>query len=533
MFFKGTQMQLIDELAAIMKPVRVKPDELIINIGDDGDGMFVIHSGKVKVHFENLTVAVLSTNDVFGEMAILEATPRTMSVTAIDACELFFINRMAFRCIFNETIGNQGFVNLLITRIKGDNSRTIEEFKKREKELTDLVNQRTYELQQKNEELIRTQKYKEQFLANMSHEIRTPMNAVVGLTNLLLKTEMEPRQMKYLETIKQASDNLLVIINDILDFSKIEAGKLDIEKTNFRLDKVMEGVINTIRHKADEKELKLEKQCDANIPNDLIGDPVRLNQVLLNLAGNAVKFTLKGTITIFCKLLEHDGKTVLLQFSVADTGIGISPEKLSNIFESFSQAEAHTTRTFGGTGLGLSISKQLVELQGGSISVKSELENGSVFSFTIRYPVGEKTEKSSVNHAPVINLENINILLAEDDDFNQMVAKDTLESMINGVNVDIADNGKIAFEKVKINEYDLVLMDVNMPEMDGYETTMQIRQLPAPKGNVKIMAMTASATKQGLQQCLVAGMNDHITKPFKPEDLLAKIAGLLIGVKVE
>lgn len=528
LFFKGTEEFLLKEIAGVMKPVHPKANELIIKIGDEGDGMYVINSGRVKVHFENLTVAELGPSEVFGEMAILETTPRTMSVTALEDSQLFFINRTAFRSIVGETIA-KGIVNLLISRIKGDNQRMIEEFKIREKELTDLVNQRTIELQQKNEELIRTQKYKEQFLANMSHEIRTPMNAVVGVTNLLLSTDVDSKQLKYLETIKHASENLLVIINDILDFSKIEAGKLEIEEADFNLRKVIDGMKNTIHHRVEEKSLELLVEIDEEIPEYLVGDQVRLNQILLNLAGNAVKFTSKGKISVKCQLLERDGTNVRLKFSVTDTGIGIPKEKQGLLFQSFSQADSDTTRIYGGTGLGLAISRQLVELQGGTIAVESEPGKGSTFYFDLRYPVGKaELKKKSKAGGLDADLQNLKILLAEDDDFNQMVARDTLELLIKGVTVDIAANGKVALEKAGKDRYDLILMDVNMPVMDGYEATRQIRKLPPPACDVKIMAMTASVTQNESDKSINSGMNDFISKPFRPEDLFAKIAGLMM-----
>ncbi len=528
LFFKGTEAYLLKEIAPVMKLVAAKGDELIIKIGDEGDGMYVIHSGKVKVHFELLTVAKLGPYEVFGEMSLLDSSPRAMSVTALEDTQLFFINRTAFRSIVGETIA-KGIVNVLISRIKGDNQRMIDEFKQREKELTDLVNKRTLELQHKNEELIKTQKYKEQFLANMSHEIRTPMNAVVGVTNLLLNTKVDDKQLKYLETIKQASVNLLVIINDILDFSKIEAGKLEIEKTDFNLRKVMEGLVNTIKHKTEEKGLKLEANVESGIPEYLIGDPVRLSQILLNLTGNAVKFTSKGGVSVECRLLNKDESSVHLEFSVIDTGIGIPEDKLALIFESFSQADSNTTRIYGGTGLGLAISRQLVELQGGAIAVKSKLGEGTTFYFDLRYPVGKEASKDkSKTVTSKAHLQNLKILLAEDDDFNQMVAKDTLESLIKGVQVDIAVNGKEAVEKSKKNHYDIILMDVNMPLMDGYEATRQIRKLPAPANNIKIMAMTASVTKNEAEKSIDSGMDGFISKPFQPEDLLEKISSLLI-----
>jgi len=459
-------------------------------------------------------------------MTILETAPRTVSVTAIEDTQAFFINSNAFRNIIGESIP-KGMVNVLTERIKRDDQRTMDAFKKREKELTDLVEKRTLELQHKNEELLKTQKYKERFLANMSHEIRTPMNAVVGITYLLLNTDVDDRQSKYLETIKQASDNLLVVINDILDFSKIEAGKLEIEKTDFHLRKVIEALLNTVRLKAQEKGLELKAHVEPEITDHLVGDPVRLNQILLNLVGNALKFTSKGKVSVGCRLLDRDETSVHIEFSVTDTGIGISQDKLDHIFESFNQADSDTTRKYGGTGLGLSISRQLVQLQGGNISLNSKPGQGTTFYFDLCYPVGKENNRSSKPGTHNPDLQDQRILIAEDDDYNQMVAKDTLESLIKGVYIDIVENGRQAVEKTRQNHYDLILMDVDMPLMDGYEATRQIRRLPSPARDIRIMAMTASATKTGLQKCIEAGMDDYISKPFKPEDLINKISNLL------
>ncbi|MDZ4847573.1 MAG: ATP-binding protein [Chitinophagales bacterium] len=510
------------EVASVMQPLTAKPDELIINIGDAGDGMYVIHSGKVKVHFEMLTVAQLGPREVFGEMAILEAAPRNMSITALEETQLFFINRTAFRSIVGETIA-KGIVNVLISRIKGDNSRMIEEFKKREKELTDLVNLRTLELQQKNEELVKTQKYKEQFLANMSHEIRTPMNAVVGMTNLLLNTTMNDQQTSYLRAIKHASNNLLVIINDILDFSKIEAGKLEIEKTDFNLRQTIKGVLDTLRFKAEEKWLALNVHVNPDIPEYLVGDPVRLNQILVNLTGNGIKFTAQGSVTIHCKLLEKKNEEVKLHFSVEDTGIGIAADKIDKLFQSFSQAESDTTRKYGGTGLGLSISKQLVELQGGTIGITSEYGKGTTFYFELTYPIGKAKAEQEDKMELSEKLKDLSVLLVDDDDYNQIVGKGTLEMLIKDVKVDIASNGREALDMLALKDYDIILMDVQMPEMDGLECTTRIRQLSGSKKDIKIMAMTASVIKSQVDKCFAVGMNDYISKPFVPQELYDKI----------
>ncbi len=394
--------------------------------------------------------------------------------------------------------------------------------------LRERVREKTRELEAEKERAEHSEKVKEQFLANMSHEIRTPMNAILGMTRLLLEKEPRQDQLKYLNSIKHASDNLLVIINDILDLSKIEAGKINFEMIPFNLRSELNSAIDTIRLNAEEKSLGLSLIIEDDLPETVKGDPYRLSQILLNLAGNAVKFTEKGFVKIHVAAKERKGKNIAIEFRVEDSGIGIAPDKLNYIFDMFTQETSSTTRKFGGTGLGLAICKKLVELQGGSIAVKSETGKGSVFSFIITYAIEKErsanTEIEIVKEKPVRKLKDLSILLVEDNEFNQMVAVDTLLDAIEGAKVDVANNGKEAVDKVKKNAYDVVLMDIQMPEMDGHEAARTIRSDTDHRVNsIPIIAMTASVIKAEVDKCFESGMNEFVGKPFSVEDLLTKI----------
>lgn len=386
------------------------------------------------------------------------------------------------------------------------------------------------ELIKAKKELETSMKVKEQFLANMSHEIRTPMNAIVGFTNLLLKTKIELEQKQYVDAIKTSGENLLVIINDILDFSKIQSGKFSFESIELSLSQVISTVTELMLQKSVEKNIKLSTKIDSQIPNKLIGDPTRLSQILLNLVGNAIKFTDKGEVRIEANLISGSESTVDLQFSVIDTGIGISEDKQSTIFQGFTQASNETTRKYGGTGLGLTIVKQLVELQGGQISVKSEMAIGSTFTFNLPFKKVEQGAIGKINtykmDGKITSIEGLNILLVEDNLLNQVLAKKVLTDW--KWDVDIAENGLIAYEKAKTGDYDIILMDIQLPEMDGYEATRSIRKIEnVEKRDVPIIAMTAHAMSGEAEKCINAGMNEYISKPFDVKVLYNKIISVL------
>jgi PAS domain S-box-containing protein len=375
------------------------------------------------------------------------------------------------------------------------------------------------------EELLRLQKAKEQFLANISHEIRTPINGIAGMASLLSRDQNQEERQTYLNAIIHSAENLKVIINDILDVTAIESGKLKFEKIAFNIPDLLPALLSTFTYQAQDKNVRLRYSIDNSLSRILIGDPVRLNQILINLVSNAVKFTHNGSIEIKCVVAKEKKDVCWVKFYVVDTGVGIPKEKLATIFESFSQADESVTRRYGGTGLGLTIAKQLVELQKGTISVESTEHVGSTFSFTIPYTIGKAmppVEKiASKNNTENSSSNKLRVLLVEDNDINRLYAQSILKNW--RCQTDTAENGLVAIEKIKNQRYDVILMDIQMPVMDGYETTKAIRMMSAPVGATPIIALTANATKNDVTKCLEAGMNDYLPKPFTPEDLYQKL----------
>ena len=365
---------------------------------------------------------------------------------------------------------------------------------------------------------------KQQFLSNMSHEIRTPMNAIIGFTKVVLKTELSEKQREYLNAIKTSGDALIVLINDILDLAKVDAGKMTFEHTPFKMADSISAMLHLFETKIQEKNISLIKEYDTKIPEVLVGDPLRLHQIILNLVSNAVKFTAYGKITVTVKLLDEDEKQANIEFSVSDTGIGIAQNKIEKIFENFQQASSGTSRLYGGTGLGLAIVKQLVSSQNGSISVKSELEKGSTFSFTLSFlKTNANAEIETETLKPEGGNKNIKILVVEDIVLNQLLMKTLLDDF--GFERDIAANGKIAIEKLQLNSYDIILMDLQMPEMNGFEATNYIRN--TMHSNIPIIALTADVTTTDLDKCKAVGMNDYISKPVDERLLYKKIINLV------
>ncbi|NCT93319.1 MAG: PAS domain S-box protein [Chitinophagaceae bacterium] len=419
--------------------------------------------------------------------------------------------------------GPEGRKNLLVIKFPLiDHKRKIFGVSGIATDITDrvLYQQKLIEARKNAEESKRMQ---EQFLANMSHEIRTPMNGIQGMTNLLLQTALDDQQKEFAVMIRRSVNNLLVIVNDILDFSKIKAGRLTIDKTRFQLQEILNHIRLQFDHEIAQKELSLDIQVDSDVPATLIGDPYRLNQVLINIIGNAVKFTVSGQVSLRISLVSRTDTQVSISFQVSDTGIGIPEEKMNTIFDAFTQAGPDIARNYGGAGLGLAICKGLIDLQHGSIEARSKFGEGSIFTFILPYECEIITPENSNKGSDL--LRGKRFLVAEDNEVNQKLVSYVLKKV--GGEVDIAGNGRAAIELLeeKGNIYDLIIMDIQMPVMDGYEATEYLRQVL--KLRTPVIAMTATALKGDQERSVEVGMNDFMLKPFDFDDLYKRLIRLL------
>jgi signal transduction histidine kinase len=534
--FNGVSQSVIEEILFESELKVYQPNEIINHKGDIPSALFIIESGIASIYIEDILLAELPPLSMMGESVLADGH----AVATIRAKTILSVIEIKKDKFYNLSLKHPALVfNVFKTtfnRLRTSNDVALAEARNRELKLELQVQQRTkelsetlealtkinFELNETKTSLIETQKFRDQFMANMSHEIRTPMNAIVGLTNLLIKSDLNEQQAKYLDVIKKSGQNLLVIINDILDLSKIEAGKMELEQRPFPLRATLESIKLILNIRAEEKNIFLKESIDEGIPDYVVGDETRFTQVITNLLGNAIKFTEKGGVTLKAELLNSiDGKASI-KFSVIDTGIGIPQDKIDKIFESFSQASSDTTRKFGGTGLGLTISKQLVELHNSALEVASVPDIGSTFYFTVDFTIAEAPVLvETTNDAESLDINDKIILLVEDNMFNQMVAVDSIKEIFPTILIDVADNGEMALTMVNEKQYSLVFMDIQLPDMDGFQITREIRKMGFDQ--LRICAMTASVLKEQIDACYEAGMNDYMMKPFTPELLKEKL----------
>ena len=514
-YFDNAPDNVLSNLIDILVPSVWEKGDVILKEGQPNKRVFFMFSGQVGIYIGNNHVMTLERRgDLFGEMSVIANQPVSANVIAITEVKTLSFLASPFRKSFDNITPLDFLLMRLFSLILTDKLY--------------LASRKAQNFEQANTNLKKATQAKSEFLANMSHEIRTPMNAIVGLAGLARQAKSLLKINEYLQIIDSSSRSLLRIINDILDFSKIEAGQLVFESVPFDVCAVLANITKLLRMQIMEKNLEFNLNLADDVPRALIGDPLRLEQVLVNLLSNAIKFTQTGAITVKINVMEKVSDQVRLQFAVQDTGIGMTTEQVAKLFTAFSQADTSTTRKYGGTGLGLSICKSIVEMMVGELWVESEPGQGSTFFFTAIFArqVGVETETQSealpetdINEHTK-NISGARVLLVEDNTINQKVANDILENV--GIIADIANNGVEAIRMLGSQNYDVVLMDVQMPEMDGYTATEQIRRQQRFAG-LPIIAMTAHALDSDRQKCLQVGMNDYISKPIEPELLYMRL----------
>ncbi len=560
--------ELLMQLLPLSDFVYYPANTTIIEEGQKNEKVYFLIRGTVGIYANHDLILTLQRNgDIFGEMEVIGNKPHLKSVKTLTPVDLFCIHskdigkftdidsgllQNALYRLFAVILTNkleittqkaQQFEDINLKLENSQNSlkeayassqldiaRRIQVEKKLshyQEHLEELVKNRTADLRKAKQLAESANLAKGNFLATMSHELRTPLNGILGMAELALQTNLDQQQLKYIETIFESGQALMKILGDILDFSKIDASKFEIEQTDFNLWSVLDHINDLFSASADAKNIGFHFDIRKNFQHNLMGDPVRLTQILSNLLANAIKFTDQGSVKTTVTLVNETENQLILQFKVSDSGIGISNEKLKNIFQAFTQADSSTTRKYGGTGLGLTITKNFVELMGGNISVQSDINKGSEFKVILPFKK-QKPKSVTDDPKPTTQLKgdsefkknNIRLLLVEDEKVNQMVISGLLEHL--GYTVDIVSNGKEALKYFDKTLYDLILMDCLMPEMDGFEATREIRRLEQKeekKSNTPIIAITAKAMKGDNQRCLEAGMNDFIAKPVMLNEL--------------